>query len=427
LKLEKRIVIPVAVLLLAILIYIVGYLLPARTHIERTTYIEGTPEIIYGLMNDLEQFKHWAPWHDRDPDIQYSVQQTARGLGATLGWQSEDSKIDTGTLTIIDAQPYSRLRILLEFDGDKRAVLDYRLEPLESGTHITWVLDIDHGTSLFSRYPGWFMQSRLHTLLEPGLDPLRHLAERQPTLPAANVVTEEITYKVANQIFKGYLAYDQNRQQAPGILIVHEWWGHDDYVRKRARQLAELGYVALALDMYGGGKHVHHPDEAGKLAGEMKANFELAKQRFSAALDTLKNHPAVNREQLAAIGYCFGGNLVLNMARAGLDLDGVVSFHGSLEAILSPARQGQVKASILVLNGADDTLVPQEQRAAFIDEMGMAGVDYEFINYPGAKHAFTNPEADNYAKQFNLPLAYNAEADKQSWQKMRDFFARIFR
>jgi dienelactone hydrolase len=427
LKLEKHIVLPGVILGLAALVYMAGYLLPSRTNIERTTYIEGQPEIIYGLMNDLEQFKHWAPWHDRDPDTQYSVQQPARGLGAILSWQSEDSEVGIGALTIIDAQPYSRLRMMLEFDSDKRAVLDYRLEPLESGTHITWVLNIDHGTNPFSRYGGLLLKRRLAALLEPGLNPLRHLAENQPALPAASVVTEEITYKVANQIFKGFLAHGQNRQQAPGILIVHEWWGHDDYVRRRAEQLAGLGYVALALDMYGGGKHVHHPDEAGKLAGEVKTNFAAAKERFIAALQILKDHSATDREHIAAIGYCFGGNIVLNMARAGIDLDGVVSFHGSLEAIGSEAEQGGVKASILVLNGADDSLVPQAQRAAFIEEMGRAGVDYEFINYPGAMHAFTNPEADKYAEQFGLPVSYNAEADQQSWQKMRDFFGRVFR
>jgi dienelactone hydrolase len=378
-------------------------------------------------MNDLEQFKHWAPWHIRDSDIQYSVQQPARGLGATLDWQSADSKVDTGTLTIIDAQPYSRLRMLLEFGGDDPAVLDYRLEPLESGTHIVWTLAIEHGTNPFSRYQGLLAERRFQALLEPGLDPLRHLAERQPALPPANVVAEEIRYQVNNQSFIGYLAYDQNQQQRPGVLIVHEWWGHDDYVRKRAVQLAELGYVALALDMYGGGKHASHPDEAGKMAGEVKQNFDMAKQRFMAALEILRDHPATNREQLAAIGYCFGGNLVLNMARAGVDLDGVVSFHGTLDATAGPAQQGQVKAGILVLNGVDDPMVPQDQLQAFMVEMDQAGIDYEFINYPGATHAFTNPEADNYAKEFNLPLAYHAQADQQSWQKMRDFLDRIFR
>lgn len=426
-KSQKRIGIIASLILgLVILIYATGYLLPARTHIERATYIDVSPEIAYGLMNDLGRFKDWAPWSGRDPEVQYAVDQPARGLGAALSWSSEDSSLGEGRLSIIDAQPYSKLRMLLELDGNA-AVLAYQLEPLESGTHIVWTLDIEHGANPLSRYRGLLAKRRLNALLEPGLDHLRRLSERQPALPATDVVTQQLDYKVDGQSFTGFLAYDRNRGPSPGVLIVHEWWGHDDYVRKRAEQLAGLGYVALALDMYGGGKHAAHPDEAGRMAGEVKKNFETARARFMAALETLRDHPATDRERLAAIGYCFGGNIVLNMARAGIDLDGVVSFHGTLDAIAGPARQGQVKAGVLVLNGADDPMVPPEQVQAFMEEMDQAGVDYEFINYPGATHAFTNPEADNYAKQFNLPLAYNAAADQQSWQKMRDFFARIFR
>jgi dienelactone hydrolase len=429
LRFEKRIGIGAAGLILglAVLAFFLGYLLPASTHVERKTFIETPPEVLYGLMNDLGQLKHWAPWQARDPDVEYQIDEPGRGLNARLQWQSDDSTIDSGELTIIDAQPYSRLRMLLERGGHDRAVLDFQLELLENGTHIVWTLDIEHGSNPFARYHGLLVARRYEALLEPGLDQLRRLAELQPVPAAQNIVTEEITYKVDNKPFTGFVAYDRSRQYRPGVLIVHEWWGHNDYVRKRAEQLAGLGYVAMALDMYGGGKHVHHPDEAGKLAGEVKARVDLAQQRFTAALNVLKDHPAVNRQQLAAIGYCFGGNIVLNMARAGLDLDGVVSFHGSLEAIEGEARQGVVKASILVLNGADDPLVPQQQREAFMEEMSAAGVDFEFINYPGAKHAFTNPDADKFAEQFGLPLAYDAGADQQSWQKMRDFFDRIFR
>ncbi len=423
---HMRIVLPALVPGLALLLFLSGYLLPAHTHIERNTYIDVAPETVYGLMNDLDQFQHWTPWAGQDPDIEYKIEEPRRGLGAILRWESGDFDLGAGQLTIIDAQPYTRLRMLLELDGGQ-AVLDYQLEPLENGTHITWDLDIDHGANPFSRYSGLLTARRLKALLEPGLDHLRRLSESQPALQPSNVVTEEISYQVNKQTFKGYLAYDRNRAQSPGILLVHEWWGHTDYVRKRAEQLAALGYVALALDMYGGGKHVHHPDEAGRLADEVTKNFETVRQRFMAALDILKDHPATDRQHLAAIGYCFGGNIVLNMARAGVDLDGVVVFHGSLESLQSPARRGEVKASILVLNGAEDSLVPQVQREAFMAEMDAAGVDYEFINYPGAKHAFTNPEADKFAEQFSLPLAYQAEADQQSWQKMRDFFGRIFR
>ncbi len=243
----------------------------------------------------------------------------------------------------------------------------------------------------------------------------------------AAVVGEEIIYQSDGTEFKGYLAYDNAVQgKRPGVLVVHEWWGHNDYVRERARKLAGLGYTALALDMFGEGKQAAHPDEAGKFAGEVRSNMVKAEQRFSAALAQLRSHQTVDAEKVAAIGYCFGGGIVLEMARRGVDLDGVVSFHGSLTTS-TPAQKGDIKARVLVLNGAADPLTTSEQIAAFRKEMDTAGVDYTLINYPGAKHAFTNPEADRLGEVFNMPLAYNEEADKKSWAEMQRFFKKLFK
>jgi dienelactone hydrolase len=243
----------------------------------------------------------------------------------------------------------------------------------------------------------------------------------------AKVVTKEITYKANDLELKGYLAYDDaQKAKRPGVLVVHEWWGQNDYIRKRARMLAELGYVALALDMYGDGKVAAHPQDASKFSGEVMKNLDVAEQRFMAGLALLKQQPQTDKQRIAAIGYCFGGGVVLAMARRGVDLDGVVSFHGSLGAG-APAEPGKVKAKILVLNGADDPFVKPEQIAAFKEEMKAAGVDYEFVNYPGAKHSFTNPDATENGKKFQLPLEYNAKADKESWQKMQSFFQQIFK
>lgn len=243
----------------------------------------------------------------------------------------------------------------------------------------------------------------------------------------AEVRGQEVQYYADGMAMQGYLAYDNGIEgKRPGILVVHEWWGHNTYARNRARMLAEIGYTALAVDMYGNGKTAAHPDEAGAFAGEVRKNLPLAQKRFIAALELLKQHPTVNAEHIAAIGYCFGGGIVLEMARAGLDLDGVVSFHGSLSTA-NPARPGVVKARVLVLNGADDKFTTEEQITHVKEEMKAAGVDYKFINYPGAQHSFTNPEADSFAKQFNMPIAYNAEADKQSWQEMRNFFDKLFK
>lgn len=247
------------------------------------------------------------------------------------------------------------------------------------------------------------------------------------SLVQAEVKTQEVTYKDNGTELKGYLAYDDAVQgKRPGVLVVHEWWGHNPYARKRARMLAKLGYTALAVDMYGDGKTADHPDDAGKFAKAVGGNLPLAKARFLAALNLLTAHDTVAKDKTAAIGYCFGGGMVLQMARQGIDLDGVVSFHGSV-ATSTPAEKGKVKARVLVYNGADDPFVTAEQITAFKKEMADAAVDYEFVNIPGAKHSFTNPDADGFAKKFNMPLAYNKRADEQSWQGMQAFFNKIFK
>jgi dienelactone hydrolase len=236
----------------------------------------------------------------------------------------------------------------------------------------------------------------------------------------------EVQYTSGGTTLKGYLAFDSGISgKRPAVLVVHEWWGLNDYARRRARMLAEMGYTALAVDMYGDGKQATHPDDAGKFSSELMKNFDVAKARFMAAMDFLKKQPTVDPDRIAAIGYCFGGGVVLNMARQGVDLRGVASFHGGLAAV-KPATSGSVKAKVLVLHGADDKFTTPEQINAFKKEMKDAGADFRFIAYPGAVHSFTNPDADDLGKKFNLPLAYNGEADKKSWEELRKFLDMIF-
>lgn len=242
----------------------------------------------------------------------------------------------------------------------------------------------------------------------------------------ARVVGEEVNYSGDGITMKGYIAYDNAiKGKRPGVLVVHEWWGHNAYARKRARMLASLGYTAMAVDMYGDGKTADHPKEAGEFAGMVRANMDGATKRFEAARATLASHPTVNPDKLAAIGYCFGGGIVLEMARRGVDLKGVASFHGSL-GTKEPARPGSIKARILVMNGEADPFTKPETIAAFKQEMKDAGAQYEFVNYPGAMHAFTNPDATALGKKFNIPLAYNKSADRKSWKKMKAFLKSIF-
>jgi dienelactone hydrolase len=243
---------------------------------------------------------------------------------------------------------------------------------------------------------------------------------------APDIQTREIEYRYGDTSLQGFIAWDDAVEgKRPGVLVVHEWWGHNDYARRRARELAELGYTALAVDMYGEGKVAEHPDDAGQFATEVMQNLPAARARFDAAHELLDAHPTTDPDQTAAIGYCFGGGVVLAMGRAGADLDAVVSFHGSLpgEAIEDPDA---VKAKFLVLHGAADPFVTPEQVDAFRKSMDDAGVDYRFVAYEGAMHSFTSPEADANAEKFDLPLAYDAAADEQSWQAMQDFFAEVF-
>lgn len=236
-----------------------------------------------------------------------------------------------------------------------------------------------------------------------------------------------VTYGAGDTTLKGYLAWDDAKgDKQPGVLVVHEWWGLNDYARQRAKMLAALGYTALAVDMYGDGKASEHAAEASAFMSSVVERAGVSQQRFAAAKDFLQRQASVDPNRIAAIGYCFGGATVLNMARLGTDLAAVVSFHGNL-ATQTPARTGQVKARVLVLNGADDEFVSIQSIMAFEKEMILAGVDYRFVNYPGVRHGFSNPDADRLGKANNLPIAYDAEADKQSWQAMQQLFRDVFK
>lgn len=238
---------------------------------------------------------------------------------------------------------------------------------------------------------------------------------------------KEVEYKQGDVTLKGYLAYDDKiKGKRPGILVVHEWWGHNAYARKRADMLASMGYTALAVDMYGDGKQASHPEDAGKFAKAVSGNLELAKARFTAALDYLNKHPSVDPSRNAAIGYCFGGGIVLQMARAGMDLKAVASFHGSL-GTETPAGKGQVKADVLVFNGGADPFVKPEQVTGFVSEMRDAEAKYMLVSYPGVKHSFSNPGSNAFGEKFKLPLQYNEHADKDSWAIMGSYFDRVLK
>lgn len=243
------------------------------------------------------------------------------------------------------------------------------------------------------------------------------------TLSFSRAVEEkEVDYKVGSQTFKGFLAAPIGaKNKLPAIIIVHEWWGHNAYSRQRAKMLAEAGYVAFALDMYGDGKTANHPSQAGDMSGALRGDLKLSEQRFQAAMKELKSHPMVDADKIAAIGYCFGGYIVLEMARRGLDLKVVASFHGSLTAA-QKAKKGKIKSKVLVFTGAEDPFVKKEEVDAFEAEMKAAEASYKLFSYPGATHSFTNKDADKLGEEFKLPLAYNQKADQGSWKELLSSF-----
>lgn len=245
-----------------------------------------------------------------------------------------------------------------------------------------------------------------------------------PSLAA--VIVKDVQYKAGNDTMKGYLAYDDAQPgKRPGVLVVPEWWGANDYAQKRARMLAEHGYVALVVDMYGEGRVVDNPKDAGALAGAVNKNPELAHTRFRAAETFLQDQPGVAKGQLAAFGYCFGGGVVLQMARLGEPLQAVASFHGVLATDV-PVKPGDIKGRIAVFTGEADPIVPPAQVDGFELEMENAKVNYMLISYPGAKHTFTNRQADSYAAQYGLPLKYDPAADADSWAKALDLLKAVF-
>lgn len=251
--------------------------------------------------------------------------------------------------------------------------------------------------------------------------------EKKTTEPKAPKLKEEnVNYTLDSLNMGGYVVYDENIEgKRPAVLVVHEWWGLNEYAKRRARELAALGYIAMAVDMYGNGRTADNPELAGKLAMPFYTDPVMAKKQFDTALNKLKTYAQTDPEKIGAIGYCFGGGMLLNFVRMGEPLKGIVSFHGSL--LGTPANKDLLTAKILVLHGDADTFVPATEVAAFKKQMDSIGAVYAFKGYAGATHAFTNPDATAMGEKFKIPIAYNAAADTASWNEMKTFFADLFK
>lgn len=233
-----------------------------------------------------------------------------------------------------------------------------------------------------------------------------------------------VTYSDGEATLKGFVVYDDaSTANRPGIVMVHEWWGITPHVRAEAQKLAQQGYTAFIADMYGDAKTADNPKDAGALAGGVMKNPAVMEKRFNAAREQLAKQASVDPARIGAVGYCFGGAVVLNMARSGADLKAVAGFHASLGLNTPAPAPGAVKAKILILNGADDPFVKREQYDTLKKDLDAAKADYRIVEYPGAVHAFTNPEATAMGEKFNLPLKYDAKVDQESKTEAAKFFA----
>jgi dienelactone hydrolase len=240
----------------------------------------------------------------------------------------------------------------------------------------------------------------------------------------AAIKEEPVTYSDGEATMKGFVVYDDATQaKRPGIVMVHEWWGITNHIHNEARKFAQQGYTAFIADMYGDAKPADNPKDAGALSGSVMNNPTVMESRFKAAQEQLAKQATVNPQRIGAVGYCFGGAVVLNMARAGADLAAVAGFHASLGLNTPAPAPGAVKAKILILNGADDPFVKREQYDTLKKDFDAAKVEYRVIEYPGAVHAFTNPEATELGKKFNLPLRYDAKVDQEAKSEASKFFA----
>lgn len=402
-------------------IFLAGFFLPKSILVERSVVIDRSAGDVFPYVNSMQGAQQWSPWAGIDPQTRLEFYGPDSGEGAGMSWESDDKKIGSGKQTIIESVPNKKVRTELEF-GERSSGESYVLLDEQNGgdaVNVSWGFSMDFGMNPIMRYMGLMMDDMMADAYDVGLKSLKSLVESQP-----QISTEDVSYSAGDTPLNGYVAYPATDSPAPAVLIVHEWWGHNDYARTRADMLAELGYVAFALDMYGEGRSTGHPKEANAFMTQVLDKEGLVQERFTAALELLKDDPRVQSDQIAAIGYCFGGAVVLSMARAGVDVQGAVSFHGSLQG-LAPIAEGE-DTPVLVLNGADDPMVTEEHIETFKQEMDQAAMPYEFVNYPGAVHAFTNPGATEKGEEYSLPLRYDAEADADSWQRMQSFLGDIF-
>lgn len=409
----------VALVALYILVLLSGFLLPDKTTVVRSVEITAEKGRVFKLISEHKTFQLWSPWAQKDPAMEVTYEGPNVGVGAIQHWRSGHPQVGSGTSTYIEYIPFERATTHLAFDqGGGDATL--AVTEIDAKTvRVDWSFESAHN-NVFERFIGFlFVEKMVGPDYESGLQALKVLAESGPAIKV-----REVSYRDGDVTLNGYIASPELSSEAPVVIVVHEWWGHNDYARKRADMLAELGYNAFAIDMYGDGKLASHPDDAKAFMMKIVMDSELLFSRFDSALTYINQDSVLSGKPVAAIGYCFGGAVVLSMARQGKPLRGVVSFHGGL-AGLAPINTDSTVPS-LVFNGEADPFVTREQIMAFQSDMSGAGLNFEFIEFAGAKHSFTVEGADTLGQRFGMPFEYDQAADQASWQRTKSFLESVF-
>jgi dienelactone hydrolase/uncharacterized protein YndB with AHSA1/START domain len=422
----RKIIIIIVFIVVAIAAFIAaGYSLPRTLHIERVAFIQIAPESVYNILNNPGQYEKWMHWAGVDPDIQFQGDGRS-GQGASVLWQSAGNRVAAGKATVVDAQPYQVVRILLEHGKSPPALTSYILAPLEGYTHLRWTFDRDLGANIISRYSGFLAKSRIDKEFERNLRKLKSLAENLPPLPQRNIVEENLRIKIGDVEHSAYLVFDGNIKKAPAVLVLHDAQGYDGFVKSRARMLSELGYVAMAVDLYGDGNRLDARDDTERPYQELNETPGSLDPLFSEVFAILKNHPAVDSSKLAAVGYGQGGNLVFDMARKGVALKGAVSFYPDLTLFDMGDSADNIKTSFLIFDSGDDHQFSQQNKVLFYKEMDAMGIDYEIVAYQGMLPDVSNFGMDDPLDKNESSGIREARQDDYALMKLHAFLIRVF-
>lgn len=403
-----------------VLFFAIATILPKTTHVERSIDISASSDAVFYLVSRHRQFQRWSPWNQLDPEMKVEYFGPETGIGSKISWSGNES-VGQGTSVYTVYEPNRRAVTAMDFGAMGGGTASYDIEELDGGVNrVTWSFDSDN-RNVMEKYFGLFMDSILGPIYQQGLLSLKKLAENLEP-----IVTERMNYEVNGKQYSGYLAYPLGTlDPLPAVVIVHGIWGQTAHEQKRARMLAELGYVALALDLYGGGRSSDDMQEAIGLMDAVGENTDTTVALFSAALEQLQSHHTVDAGMIAAVGFSVGGPIALNMARRGKNLIGVASFYGGFGGLSDISAHAFTPS--IIFNGLSDEFSVPQQRENFELEMNAAKLPYDIVDYPEAGHGFSNPASDQLGEKADIAfIKYNAEADEDSWQRFAQFLNNVF-